>query len=223
MSDVVDLTEDDDFLSMVEAAEAKAKRQKLSAAAENSEGSYMAALRGSRSLQWQQQQMKRNSFDSSSKSKSNPSGRFAAPTSASAADSSLSTPAAGACFKCGKSGHWARECAGSSGAGGDGGQGNQTVIAEKPCPCGFGACLVLTANTEKNRGRKFYRCPVRESRSSVGVVLLVWPLQLRHGLRDFRDCYKFWASGKSKIQMYLDQWRPASLLSFSMDDFWLVL
>lgn len=33
---------------------------------------------------------------------------------------------------------------------------------EKICACGMGSCLVLTANTEKNRGRKFYRCPMRQ-------------------------------------------------------------
>ncbi|XP_021727684.1 uncharacterized protein LOC110694825 isoform X2 [Chenopodium quinoa] len=36
------------------------------------------------------------------------------------------------------------------------------VGVEKACPCGLGSCLVLTANTERNRGRKFFGCPNRQ-------------------------------------------------------------
>ena len=48
-------------------------------------------------------------------------------------------------------------------AGADGGRGGE----EKPregldapdCPCGAGPCKVLTARTDRNNGRKFFRCP----------------------------------------------------------------
>lgn len=35
-------------------------------------------------------------------------------------------------------------------------------VPVRNCPCGAGACRVLTANTEKNAGRQFYRCPLRQ-------------------------------------------------------------
>lgn len=35
-------------------------------------------------------------------------------------------------------------------------------VAVKMCVCGIGYCLVLTSNTVKNPGRKFYRCPVKQ-------------------------------------------------------------
>ena len=34
------------------------------------------------------------------------------------------------------------------------------------CPCGAGACLVLTAKTGKNVGRQFYRCPANQVNSA---------------------------------------------------------
>ena len=42
--------------------------------------------------------------------------------------------------------------AGSGGGGGD--------PEAPPCPCGAGPCKVLTAKTEKNNGRTFFKCPV---------------------------------------------------------------
>lgn len=33
------------------------------------------------------------------------------------------------------------------------------TVPERLCPCGAGVCTVLTAHTEKNMGRRFYRCP----------------------------------------------------------------
>ncbi|KAJ8631442.1 hypothetical protein MRB53_024765 [Persea americana] len=145
---------DDDFLSLVEAAEAAAKKRKLDGAASagHLEGSYTAALKGSKSLSWQQQ----TALDAASKPKTT------RPSDAVDGNS---------CFKCGKPGHWARDCAGV-GAPHDGSRNPASsaaaAVEEKPCSCGAGPCLVLTANTERNRGRKFYRCPVREENGGCG-------------------------------------------------------
>jgi hypothetical protein len=43
--------------------------------------------------------------------------------------------------------------AGAAGAGGD------PAPEGPPCPCGAGPCKVLTAKTERNNGRTFYKCP----------------------------------------------------------------
>ncbi|KAF9666126.1 hypothetical protein SADUNF_Sadunf16G0196300 [Salix dunnii] len=36
------------------------------------------------------------------------------------------------------------------------------------CPCGLGVCNVFTANTERNRGRDFYKCPQRQEAGGCG-------------------------------------------------------
>lgn len=141
--------EDEDFLLQVAVVEADVlsnKRRKLSADAETEEGLYTAAFRGSDMLPPQ------------------------ATAVANARNDSVSVDSGDSCFKCGRPGHWARDCV-DSGAGGYGGGrgyignlGKDADLAEKPCPCGLGVCLILTANTQKNRGRKFYKCPVREVR-----------------------------------------------------------
>lgn len=129
--------DDDDFLSQVAEAEAvalsdfnsnKRRRDIYSGDANNAkavkieekEGAYMAALRGSKSLSWQQQNPLQNSTNST---------KFAhRPPNGGVADFTVSDP----------------------------------LIPDKSCPCCSGTCSIFTANTERNQGRKFYRCPVRQ-------------------------------------------------------------
>ena len=146
--EIIDDEEDAEFLSQLEAAEAKAlslfsstKRRRINpgcvdvklekSVEEIEEGAYTAALRGSKSLarQKQSQVQVNKTYEPASRA----------------------VAAGSACYKCGKEGHWAKDC----------GQESEPGV-EKPCPCGLGSCLVLTASTERNRGRKFFRCPLRQ-------------------------------------------------------------
>ncbi|MCO5602772.1 hypothetical protein L7F22_056910 [Adiantum nelumboides] len=45
--------------------------------------------------------------------------------------------------------------------------GNQNPL-ELSCPCGASFCITLTAKTEKNMGRQFYRCPLNQGEGSCG-------------------------------------------------------
>ncbi|XP_048139102.1 uncharacterized protein LOC115752528 [Rhodamnia argentea] len=156
---------DHDFLSQVADVEARAlsskttvKRVKPSfaTAADAREvkpqvkGAYLAALRGEdTSAPWPKQQSKFVGAGSRVK--------------VVAGDGTNASGGDNACFKCGKLGHWARDCD-SAPVGG----GTQSSELQKACPCGLGDCLVLTANTEKNKGRRFYKCPVREENGGCG-------------------------------------------------------
>ncbi|KAG7559508.1 Zinc finger CCHC-type superfamily [Arabidopsis thaliana x Arabidopsis arenosa] len=123
---VESLDEEDDFLLELAAieAEAAAKRPRVSS---TPEGPYMAALKGSKSEQWQQ-----SPLNPASKSRS-----VAVTT-----------------------GGFQR----SDG----GGIAGEQDFPEKSCPCGVGLCLVLTSTTQKNPGRKFYKCPNREENGGCG-------------------------------------------------------
>lgn len=121
---VEELDESDDFLlelAVIEAeAEAAAKRRKVAAVPE---GPYMAALKGSKSEQWQL-----NPFNPASKSR----------------------------------GGFQGASVNSNPAGSYGSEAGEQDFPEKNCPCGNGVCSILTSNTQKNPGRKFYKCPNRE-------------------------------------------------------------
>ena len=47
---------------------------------------------------------------------------------------------------------------------------SETSATDMLCPCGAGACLVLTTKTGKNVGRQFYRCPANQ----VNSAFLFW-------------------------------------------------
>ncbi|GMI76243.1 hypothetical protein like AT3G42860 [Hibiscus trionum] len=49
--------------------------------------------------------------------------------------------------------------------------GSRGPDSEKSCPCGSGPCLILTANTERNRGRMFYKCPLRQENGGCGFFM----------------------------------------------------
>lgn len=156
----IDDDEDDDFLSQIAAVEAQAlanKRRRIGTTttspnavvsvstranpkeiSDGNGGLYTAALKGSQSA-----------F-------SEPSPR-----------GGLGRGRVGVVAAAGNDGVSAGDCdAPGGGAGYNGNYGGDSSSAisfpEKSCPCGSGPCLVLTANTEKNRGRKFYKCPLRQ-------------------------------------------------------------
>ena len=58
------------------------------------------------------------------------------------------------CHSCGQIGHWASACPNKAPAAGE---ADEPVAP--PCPCGAGPATVLTARTERNNGRKFFKCP----------------------------------------------------------------
>ncbi|KAJ7959667.1 DNA topoisomerase [Quillaja saponaria] len=72
------------------------------------------------------------------------------------------------CLCCKKQGHWAKHCPSKRPTKSSNSTNYNIPVIH--CPCGAGSCPVKTANTEKNRGRKFYSCP----NSSPGCGFFEW-------------------------------------------------
>jgi hypothetical protein len=68
------------------------------------------------------------------------------------------------CRQCGAIGHWAQDCPNKP---------KEEGTPPMDCPCGAGLCVVKTARTERNNGRKFYKCP-NGSRSEGGCDFFQW-------------------------------------------------
>merc|ERR1711907_71607 len=75
------------------------------------------------------------------------------------------------CFRCGMVGHWASNCPNQAASSPSSTAptarthpGTQEAPV-KPCPCGAGPCSVLTSQTPKNPGRRFYKCPAPKESS----------------------------------------------------------
>ncbi|KAL1213207.1 Cold shock protein 1 [Cardamine amara subsp. amara] len=66
-----------------------------------------------------------------------------------------------------KSGNFATTTGGFQRSDGGGVTADQD-FPEKTCTCGVGLCLILTSSTQKNPGRKFYKCPIREENGGCG-------------------------------------------------------
>lgn len=168
--------EDDDFLSQVAAAEAQAlasKRRRISIApSPNSAVSFHSRANHKEGLDSEDGGIYTAALKGSQRAAPEPprGGFSTGRVNVGRTGNDGISAGGGSCFKCGKPGHWARDCdvtgGGYYGNSGGGDSSASISVPEKSCPCGFGACMVLTANTEKNRGRKFYKCPLRQVHKS---------------------------------------------------------
>ncbi|KAK7286542.1 hypothetical protein RJT34_21607 [Clitoria ternatea] len=82
----------------------------------------------------------------------------------------------GGCFWCPQQGHWVQSCPFKSPNNTTSPKLDSPVYpnTEIQCRCGHGACVIKIANTEKNKNRKYFACPIKRGARCNNGGFLKW-------------------------------------------------